>query len=85
LGEAYFDFEPYFPCFGLFLDPQNALILKKTENAEDEYTRIGIAKFLRTQSQREAEPFFQLEPFRLRYVPWGPMTENDERVLVTII
>jgi hypothetical protein len=85
LGEAYFDFEAWFPCFGLFLDSQNALILKKTDDAGNKYTRIGIAKFLRSQSQREAAPFLNIEPLQLNYVPWGPVTENDKRVCVTII
>jgi hypothetical protein len=85
LGEAYFDLEPDFTCFGLFLDSQNALILKKKGNPKSEFARVGIAKFLRTKSQREAEPFFEPGTIQPRHVPWGPMTENDERTMVTIV
>ena len=86
MGEAYFDFHLQFPCFPLFLDPSNSLILKPTGKAEDEYTRIGIAKFLRTQSQRIAEPaVIREEKLRWEDVPWGPITDQDARACVKIV
>jgi hypothetical protein len=86
MGGAYFDFHPQFPCFALFLDPSNSLILSPTGKAEDEYTRIGIAKFLRTQNQRTTEPFIiQGENMRVGNVPWGPITDKDARAFVKIV
>ena len=95
LGETFFDVQPHFPCFALFLDSSNALVLKPTETTEHEYIRIGIAKFLRTQEQRIENPMPSLElavniyrdaeESDISKVPWGPITESDARVLVTIV
>jgi hypothetical protein len=85
MGEAYFDVQPHFPCFGLFLDPSNCLILKPTDKADSEYTRIGIAKFLRTQNQRAANPFTIWAPNKRDNVPFGPIDDVHVRSLVTIV
>jgi len=76
-GEAYFDFEPQFPCHALFLDPSNALLLVVSKGKPDEYVRIGIAKFLRTEHQRNTEPIWPDDGSGLRMVPYGPMMKND--------
>jgi hypothetical protein len=94
-GIAYFDtiseFPEKFRCFALFLDWGNALVLahlKKSNNSEDEYHRIGIARFIWTQSQRD-------ECYSMNDVPpspdrrgvyyRGPITDEDERVTVKIV
>jgi hypothetical protein len=44
-GEAVFDVEPRFPCFALFLDSSNALLLQNTDNgSRDVFKRVGLAK-----------------------------------------
>jgi hypothetical protein len=85
MGEVYFDVQPHFSCFGLFLDPSNCLILKPTDREYSEYTRIGIAKFLRRQSQRAANPFNIWAPSKKDNVPFGPISDMDVRSLVTIV
>jgi hypothetical protein len=95
LGETFFDVQPHFPCFALFLDSSNALALQPTGKTQHEYTRIGIAKFLRTQKQRAENPipswelgtniYNDAEEGDISSVPWGPITESDERVLITIV
>jgi hypothetical protein len=50
-GFATFDLEASFPCFALFLDSAYALVLISTGNAHMEFQRIGLAKFLPTDSQ----------------------------------
>lgn len=42
-GHARFDLDPSFPCVVLFLDSENALILR--ENEGEQYSRIGIVSF----------------------------------------
>ena len=42
-GSARFDLDPSFPCVALFLDSQNALILR--EEREGKHSRIGVATF----------------------------------------
>lgn len=69
----------------MFLDASNSLILKPMGNSANVYTRVGVANFLRTQSQREAAPI--ISKFDgLQFVPFGPMSDIDQDlVLVTII
>jgi len=50
-GFATFDLKVSFPCFALFLDSAYALVLISTGNADMEFQRIGLAKFLPTDSQ----------------------------------
>lgn len=95
LGEAFFDIRPHFPCFAFFLDSSNCLILKRTGDRNYEYTRVGIAKFLRTATQREkdplqsfttgADPLDEAEAGVFEKVPWGPITESHPRTTVTIV
>ena len=95
MGETFFDVQPYFPCYALFLDSSNALVLKQTGNPQGEYTRIGIAKFLRTQKQRLENPMPSVASVSSLYidggesvfskVPWGPITDSDARLLVTVV
>jgi hypothetical protein len=116
-GETFFDTEPHFPCFALFLDSSHSLILKrkatitavapKPKSTEllhksemkgiagernagnemagpmQEFVRIGIANFLRTEKQRNEMPLFS-EATGFQSVPYGPITAQDERTLVTI-
>jgi hypothetical protein len=53
-GFATFDLEASFPCFALFLDSAYALVLISTGNADMEFQRIGLAKFLPTDSQSKS-------------------------------
>lgn len=95
LGEAFFDIRPQFPCFAFFLDSSNCLILRETGRREHEYNRIGIAKFLRTHTQRKDDPLQNLtlranplddaETDMSWKVPWGPITELYPRTTVTIV
>lgn len=73
-GIAYLDTRGEFPksfhCFALFLDWSNALVfarlkLRNKNDGEDEYHRIGVARFMWTQSQRD-------EFYRLGDVPPPP-------------
>jgi len=85
-GSAFFDIEPEFPqqyrCYVLFLDQNHALVLKKTDNAVDEYQRIGIALFELTSSQKQY--YYGLNrPDKV--IIDGPITKKDERVTVTIV
>jgi hypothetical protein len=117
-GNAFFDTEPHFPCFALFLDSSNSLILKQkvtiTEVAKpqsrwfrfskkfrmlkgkglkgkevarnempapmQEFVRIGIANFLRTEEQRKMTRGIHTWPG----LPYGPITAQNERTVVTI-
>ena len=95
LGEAFFDLRPQFPCFAFFLDSSNCLVLKETGRRDHEYTRIGIAKFLRTDAQRRqhplqsftagAHPLDEAETGMFPKAPWGPITESHPRTTVTIV
>jgi len=55
-GIACFDIEAYFPCFAMFLDCSNSLILRKKDVDVNTYQRIGTADFLRTEKQRSEAP-----------------------------
>jgi hypothetical protein len=95
LGETFFDVRPHFPCFALFLDSSNALVLQRAGMTQNEYGRIGIAKFLRTHEQRAKNPlpsrelgvsvYNDAEESIVSTVPWGPISESDEEALITII
>jgi hypothetical protein len=98
LGDAFFDSQPCFPCHALFLDSSNALVLKETGKAVGEFTRVGVAKFLRTARQRADNPLPENGTFAaditlvprlsqsgLPMPPLGPITENVARTTVTII
>jgi len=86
---AYFDAEPEFPqkyrCFALFLDWDNALVLKKMDSTADEYQRIGNARFIWTPSQRQAEYNRAVGNITLyRGIQCHcPITNQDERITVT--
>ena len=54
VGFATFDLEASFPCFALFLDSAHALVLRSTGNVDMEFQRIGLAKFLPTDSQAKS-------------------------------
>jgi hypothetical protein len=84
-GFALFDVEAYFPSFALFLDSSHSLILKPTGKAENEYGRIGIANFLRTDRQQATKPYITLEPLKPENVSFGPITNQDARTFVTIV
>lgn len=79
-GAAFFDDQPYFPCFALFLDITSSLVLKKTEKA-GEYKRIGVARFIRTTGQRVEAP----DAVGTLDKPLGPISEYDVRTLVRIV
>lgn len=84
MGNAFFDTVSHFPCFALFFDSSNALVLTlKAPNAE-EYVRIGIANFLRTKHQRSTRPMYS-ESTGIVRVPYGPIHADDARVTVTVI
>jgi hypothetical protein len=98
LGDAFFDTQPCFPCHALFLDSSNALMLKETGRGAGEFTRVGIAKFLRTARQRADNPLPETETIKasietvttlsqsgVPMAPWGPITENFVRTTVTIV
>jgi hypothetical protein len=88
LGEVFYDLRPQFPCFALFLDSQNALVLSRRPRSKDGsdngYMRVGIARFLRTMEQRDKDPFWGKDGKLPAGVPWGPATEHDARSFVTI-
>jgi hypothetical protein len=77
-GIAYFDEEPHFPSFALFLDVAQALVLKRDES-KDVYTRIGVASFslTETQSQKRGTSGDRDD--------FGPIKRDESRVTVTII
>lgn len=83
-GEAFFDLEPHFPCSALFLDTSNALLLAPSQASSPVFVRIGIAKFLRTDSQRKAMPLASTGPFPVNEVPYGPITVGGETEVVII-
>ena len=98
LGDAFFDAQPCFPCYALFLDSSNALILKETGGGASEFTRVGVAKFLRTARQRADEPLPETETMKadtmavvklaesgVPMAPWGPITKDAVWTTVTII
>jgi hypothetical protein len=79
-GAAFFDYQPHFPCFALFLDPTYSLVLKARDMAEKLYERIGIAKFIRSTGQRRTMP----EAYGTLDNPMGPVSDQDSRTTVTI-
>ena len=98
LGDAFFDAQPCFPCHALFLDSSNALVLKETTRGAGEFTRVGIAKFLRTERQRGDNPLPKTETIKadiltmvtllesgVPMAPWGPLTKDAVRTTVTIV
>lgn len=84
MGNAFFDTGSHFPCFALFFDSSNALILTPNARNADDYVRIGIANFLRTDHQRSTRPMYSESTGTVR-VPYGPITVDDARVIVTVI
>jgi hypothetical protein len=85
IGEVYFDIQPHFPCFALFLDSSNSLVLKPTGRGGDEYIRVGIAKFLRPDIQLPTDLLGWMKIHKAENVRWGPITNTDMRVFVTIV
>lgn len=85
-GEAFFDLniDVDFPCFALFLDSSQALLLRSLNEQLNHFRRIGIAKFLRTQSQRMALPM-NVENITQRRILYGPITSQYPRSIVTIV
>jgi hypothetical protein len=64
--------------------------LKKSSSTEDEYHRIGIARFIWTPSQREADykgrkPGEPTPEDRRGITCHGPTTDRDARVTVRIV
>jgi hypothetical protein len=94
-GSAFFDFIPHefpkelmeqSPHFFFFLDFGTALILQEIKN-QCKYARKGLARFLWTDTQRERaykEPFGKETAFRGMQCH-GPITDQDARVIVTIV
>jgi predicted ferric reductase len=93
-GVAYLDTRSEFPRFhplALFLDWSNALVLarlKTKNNGEDVYHRIGIARFIWTQSQKD--DYYRLgdvppPPDRRGVFYCGPITEDDEKTVAKIL
>ncbi|KAK4233393.1 heterokaryon incompatibility protein-domain-containing protein [Achaetomium macrosporum] len=85
-GEAFFDVGQRFPCFVLFLDSSNALLLERVDDCSrpNTFKRVGLARFLRTGAQRRMEPL-TFNGHRPWGVPYGPMTDSHPRCTVTII
>ncbi|KAH8666791.1 heterokaryon incompatibility protein-domain-containing protein [Xylariales sp. PMI_506] len=86
-GEGYFDVESESArdrCLAFFLDPANAILLEPVEGSEGTYTRLGTAKFLRTQEQRRENPLM-IPGGGLGSVPYGPVTNVDGLKEVIII
>lgn len=92
-GEVFFDIAPSFPCFAVFLDASNALLLQKSQT---DYKRVGFGKFLRTNKQRRLEPLIrQPEPgldnddrgagLRNESISYGPIGRKHPCTTVTII
>jgi hypothetical protein len=81
-GEVYFDFDPVFPCFAIFLDSQYCLLATSTNDKD--YERVGMGRFMRTAHQRKTEPMFNWEPLKYNNVPWGPIGKDVEKKLVVI-
>ena|SRR6266498_2622595 len=81
IGVAFFDTEVHFPSFALFLDVSQSLILKPTGRAKKEFERIGIARFIRTQSQTNALPDIYLSANRFS----GPIIDGVPRSHIRIV
>lgn len=86
-GFAIFDRGPVLPCFALFLDSESSLLLKRSEYDFDEFQRIGIAKFSRTESQQDCLAKETLSDAWTvsEESSWGPIDVMENPVTVTII
>ncbi|PKY04370.1 HET-domain-containing protein [Aspergillus campestris IBT 28561] len=84
-GEGFFDVAPSFPCYALFLDSSNALLL---QSSQQKYKRVGFGRFLRTNKQRVLKPLlYQQEPGidddgqgalpRRENIPYGPIGRSQ--------
>ena len=84
-GEAFFDMagEEHYPCFALFLDSSNAILVRESDLGGAPYTRVGIAKFLRTKSQRIALPM-NMDNINAKRIPYGPIGPEFQKTVVTI-
>lgn len=85
-GEAFFDIdnESELPCLALFLDSSQALLLQRLRPQSQNFVRIGVAKFLRTHSQRAALPM-NAENIIERIIPYGPIGPQHPKAIVTVI
>ena len=85
VGFAHFDVESYFPCFVLFLDNKHALIIRQAAMTSI-YKRIGVASFNLTPSQNvKRREKVHLTGAYQDWDAYGPITDRDSRVIVTII
>lgn len=77
-GFAAFDIEGHFPCFALFLDSANALILRKFREGF-EFQRIGVASFLPIPSQQNESHTMGSRGIlhTSKKVAMGPIRAND--------
>lgn len=89
LGFASFDFEVHFPCFALFLDSSNSLLLRATGKGDQEFQRIGVARFLRTRNQAKEAQLPLGDGRSIHYssnkLPIGPMGPDEPRSDVRIV
>lgn len=80
-GIIFFDFEQEGPFHALFLDKMNALVLKAfKQGGSSGYKRVGVAKFLRTEKQRNVEGQLIVDWEKT----WGPVRDGTPSVEVTI-
>jgi hypothetical protein len=85
-GFATFDVQEFFPCFAAFIDSACALVLKASSAQNGEFQRIGLATFIRTQSQKNSlakgpdAPIMQSSKHSQ-----GPIQQSDERSFVRIV
>jgi hypothetical protein len=86
-GEAFFDVsaEAQANCLALFLDPANALMLTPVSGSQGTFRRLGTAKFLRSNKQRDEEPLWDGQRFRSGHGPYGPVTNLDDLSEVVIV
>ena len=72
-GEAHFDTpgDEEYPCYAMFLDSSNALLLKEGGPGNADFERIGVAKFLRTGAQRVELPM-NADNIIAKRIPYGP-------------
>ncbi|PKS05607.1 hypothetical protein jhhlp_008125 [Lomentospora prolificans] len=88
-GFAAFDLERSFPCFALFLDSAYALVLEATSTQKQEFRRIGLAKFIPTQSQANESVTSSSAVADVVYSSHekaqGPVRQDHTRTLVRIV